>query len=243
MAKKPRKKNKSTAIKAAVDTPKPEQKISSANQRAADSTQAWILSAATILLTTAAAVCVLMILAVMLLPDGRLAAAAIGGFPSSLPQARTMQWFMLLDTLFPLFYGSGFAALAAGMQIRGNRPVIRLALTAILIGVVADFAENSSIFSAMQSTGDVPGHVQLLTVIKYASLAFAGVLISAVMPAAGVIGILARTATRYVFPVGIAIMVSMIGGEIARGLVGLGFPVGLILLAVYAQALIGEEPR
>ncbi|MEL7430395.1 MAG: hypothetical protein AAFN43_10390, partial [Pseudomonadota bacterium] len=188
---------------------------------------------ASIILSVAAGIGLLMVAAAFVLDSGLEAVKSIGGLSPTAVPAQTAQIVLALDTLFPVFFGAGLAVLLTSVQARGNRPLIRLALTALLVAVVADFAENALVFNAM-SGGDVSTVQGVLTVIKYAGLALVAVMASAVLPAGGFLGQLVHVLTRYLFPVAIAVLISGIGGEFTGQIIGAGFPFMLMLLALYA---------
>lgn len=196
---------------------------------------------ASILLSLAAGIGFLLVAAAFVLESGLLAVQSIGGLsPVGVP-AQTAQIVLALDTLFPVFFGAGLGVLLTSVQARGNRPLIRLALTALLVAVIADFAENALVFNTM-SGGEIDAAQGVLTVIKYAGLALVAVMASAVLPSSGFLGQLVHVLVRYVFPVAIAVLLSGLGGETARQAIGAGFPVILMVLALFA-AQMGEPAK
>ena len=152
---------------------------------------------------------------------------------------KTAQIVFFLDVLFPITFGAGFALLATGLQTRGNRPIVRMILTALLFAVLADFSENALVFKAL--TGGQTYPVQWpLTVIKYAMLGISAVLLSSIMVVSGLLGTIAMLFLRFIFPISIAILVAGIGGRLGTDIVGASFPLGLLLLAIYSKVLSSE---
>ncbi|MGI9352732.1 MAG: hypothetical protein ACR2O3_14300 [Rhizobiaceae bacterium] len=195
---------------------------------------------AAVLLVIATFVSILFVGAALNLEGGKAAIQTIGGLQDAEVPLISAKVVLFLDTLFPLFYGGGLAVFAASFQSRTNRSLIRLILTAILIAVSADFFENALAYSVMK--GDEPYLLRWpLTVIKYGSLAFSAVALSAIMPVVGVLGKLVHFLVRYLFPVAIALLVSGLGGDVVADLVGLSFPISLLLLAIYARELVDKK--
>ncbi len=198
-----------------------------------------ILGQASVLLFIATALAVLLGAAMFTLLGGREGVPAMGGLIDAQVPLLPAQVIFLLDTLFPVFFGGGFALLATGLQTRGNRPLVRLVLTAILIAVISDFIENSMVFRTM--SGQEPPAIRWsFTVVKYAGLAFAGVMISGILPKIGKLGYLSHFLVRYLFPISVAFLVSGFGGESIRDLVGISFPLALLILGLYARKLSME---
>jgi len=194
------------------------------------------LENASTFLAIATGIAILLGAVMVFLPGGYDAVPAMGGVLNATVPIQTAQVSFLLDILFPITFGAGFALLANAFQTRGNRPVVRMILTALLFAVLADFSENALVFKAL--TGAETHAVQWpLTVIKYATLGLAAVLLSSVMLKRGLLGDICLIFLRYVFPVSVAILVAGIGGRIGSDLVGASFPVGLLLLAIYALTL------
>ncbi len=198
------------------------------------------LSTASVLLAIATGIAILFGLAMFYLPGGVDAVYAIGGIVSGEVPVQTAKIVFLLDTLFPITFGAGFALLATAFQMRGNRPLVRIILSAILIAVIADFSENALVFKLLMGQ-ETSALVWPLTVIKYATLGFASVLLSAVIYHIGFLGKLCLLFLRFVFPVSIAVLVSGIAGKIGSDIIGATFPVGLLLLAIYAATLASKR--
>ncbi|MEM7068098.1 MAG: hypothetical protein AAF478_04365 [Pseudomonadota bacterium] len=191
---------------------------------------------AAIMLLIATIVGVLFGFAMLNLEGGREAVPAIGGMLDTQVPAQTASIVFFLDLLFPISFGAGFVLLASSLQAGSKQPAIRLLLTAVLVGITFDFLENALVFSTL--TGEEPYVLRWpMTVLKYASLGFASVLLSAIMPRIGKLSSLVHLVTRYVFPVSIAALLSGLGGEQARDLIGASFPAALFLLALYARQL------
>ena len=186
----------------------------------------------TILLVIAIFVSLIMATIAVLKPETMPALAAIGGVGSEDVTEQSIKPYLFLDTLFPVFYGAGFAGLAVAFQNRGNRPLIRFVLTAILIAVVADFTENALVLQNASSGTIGTEFKSVATMVKYAVLALSGVAISMVIQGSDSISTAARLVLRYGFPVAVAILVTGWQGEFARNLVGMSFPVILALLAL-----------
>jgi len=195
-----------------------------------------LLDKAAKLLYLAAGISVLMTIVALFLPRGMAAIEAIGGIPSGPVPQDTARWALLLDTLFPMFYGGGLAVFFASFRARGNGPLIRLILGAILFAIAADFLENGLAYPVMTGAGEPLAFQFSVTVIKFGLLTFAAVMGAAVLPdAANGFERLAKLLLRYLFPVSIAVLLSGIGGEIVRNITGLGFTISLVILGVYAQ--------
>ena len=198
-----------------------------------------LLEPASTLLFLAAGVGLVMFLVGLAVDGGRDAILAIGGLNTGSVAPVPLRFALLLDTLFPIFYGAGTAALFAALQSRGNRPLVRLVLTAILVGVGADFLENGIIQQAL--TGAAPGAATLsvLTVLKYGALAFAGAAGSALLPPGNSFFRLASVfVLRFLFPLAVAVVISGLAQSWVISVVGIGFVVALTLLALYARELI-----
>ncbi|MEM9277871.1 MAG: hypothetical protein AAGA76_04810 [Pseudomonadota bacterium] len=196
----------------------------------------FLAGQASILLALAACIGISLGIAMFALEGGREGVPAMGGILDVQIPKQSAQIILLLDILFPVSFGAGFAVLATSLQSRGNRPLIRLIMTTIMVVVTADFFENALVYNTM--TGDEPYLLRWpLTVIKYAGLAFAGLMLSAILPVHGIIGQLVHVITRYIFPLGIAVLVSGLGGLQIADIVGVSFPVSLLLLSVYSAQL------
>jgi len=201
-----------------------------------------LLRQSMILLAFAAVVFALLAAVFLLLPDGKAAVSSIGGLAETVapmttaPLERTAQITVLLDTLFPILYGSGLAVFATALQSRGNRPLVRLILTALFVVVVTDISENAIIKTMMN--GGAPLAVQpLFTMVKYAGLGFASVMLSAIVPRIGFWGQFAHFLLLYAFPISIAALVAGIGGETVQAIAsGIMFAT-LIVLALFARNL------
>lgn len=208
-------------------------KRSSADGTQTSSVTNMLAAQASILLSIAAGIGILLGFAALGLPGGREAVPTIGGVLYSVAPIETARIVLALDTLFPVFYGAGLAVLATSFKTRGNRPLVRLILTTLLVVVVADFSENALAFGVMAGEPISP-FMFPLTVIKYASIAFASVMLSSVAPRDGGFGWVVHILLRYIFPVLIALLIAGVGGNVVREIVGASFPVSLLLLALYA---------
>lgn len=194
------------------------------------------LELASILLAIAAGIAILLGLAMVFLPGGKDAVPAMGGVLQASAPLETAQIVFMLDILFPITFGAGFALLANAFQCRGNRPIVRMILTALLLVVLADFSENALVFKTLTG-GEVYVAQWPLTVIKYAMLALSAVLLSTIININVFVGMTSMIFLRYGFPILIALLVSGIGGRVAGDVVGASFPLGLILLSIYAMNL------
>lgn len=195
-----------------------------------------LLSNASVLLAIATGIAILFAIVMAMLPGGLDAVPAMGGVLQTTSPLKTAQIVFFLDILFPITFGAGFALLATAFQTRGNRPIVRMILTALLFVVLADFSENALVFKAL--TGGETYPVQWpLTVIKYAMLGISAVLLSTIMVVSGIMGMVAILFLRFVFPISIAALVAGMGGRLGSDVVGASFPIGLLLLALYAKAL------
>jgi len=133
------------------------------------------------------------------------------------------------------------------VQTRGNRPLIRLALTVALFGVLADFSENALVFSSAVGNAALPIQT-VFSVIKYGSFALAGVLAFAVIPNRGKLGLPVKALLLTLFPVSAALAVANMG---ANGLFGLEAKViatiiasvylGTMLILAYYALILGKE--
>ncbi len=199
-----------------------------------------LLQTASILLAIATGIAVLFGVVMLMLPGGSDAVPAMGGVLQTTAPLKTTQIVFFLDILFPITFGAGFALLATAFQSRGNRPVVRMILTALLFVVLADFSENALVFKAL--TGGETHTVQWpLTVVKYAMLGISAVLLSSIILVQGTLGTVVMIFLRFVFPFSIAALVAGIGGRVGGDVVGAIFPVGLLLLAVYANGLAADK--
>ena len=193
------------------------------------------------LLSVAAAVGILMILFALVAPQGMEAIRVIGGVSAEPVAPATAKWAILLDIAFPLFYGSGLALMVGAYQTRGNRPLVRVILTALMLAVLADFAENAVAYSVM-SGSEVPTLFGVLTFAKYGLLAWSGILLSVLIPGEASFGKFVVFLLRYLFPISIAVIVSGVGGDFARHLIGALFPVTLIVLSVFVTDQADKRP-
>lgn len=210
---------------------KPVQTVSPASQN--------LLQSASVLLAIATGIALLFAVVMLLLPGGKDAVPAMGGVLQATAPMKTAQIVFFLDILFPITFGVGFALLATAFQSRGNRPLVRMILTALLFVVLADFSENALVFKAL--TGGETFAIQWpLTVIKYAMLGVSAVLLSSIILVRDTLGTVVKVFLRYFFPLSIAALVAGIGGRIGSDVVGATFPLGLLLLAVYANSLSSE---
>lgn len=199
-----------------------------------------MLKTASILLSIATGIAILFALIMAFLPGGNDAVPAMGGVLQATAPLQTAQIVFALDILFPITFGAGFALLATAFQKRGNRPVVRMILTALLFVVLADFSENALVFKTL--TGGETYEVQWpLTVVKYALLGLSAILLSSIIIVNGALGMLAMIFLRFVFPISVALLVAGIGGRMGGDIVGATFPIGLLLLAVYANTLSSDE--
>lgn len=199
-----------------------------------------LLSNASVFLAIATGIAILFAIVMATLPGGVDAVPAMGGVLQATAPLKTAQIVFFLDILFPITFGAGFALLATAFQTRGNRPIVRMILTALLFVVLADFSENALVFKAL--TGGKTYSAQWpLTVIKYAMLGISAVLLSAIMVVSGVLGTIAMLFLRFVFPLSIAFLVAGIGGRLGSDVVGASFPIGLLLLALYADSVASSK--
>lgn len=193
-----------------------------------------LLFNASILLAIATGIAMLFAVAMVILPGGQDAVPAMGGVLKATAPLETVQIVFFLDILFPITFGAGFALLATAFQTRGNRPIVRMILTALLFVVLADFSENALVFKALIG-GETFAIQWPLTVIKYAMLGISAVLLSTIMVIKGTISTIAMLFLRFFFPVSIAALVAGIGGRVGSDVIGAIFPIGLLLLAIYAR--------
>jgi len=116
------------------------------------------------------------------------------------------------------------------------KPSTKLLSQTSSFAVLADFSENALVFKALTG-GDTYAVQWPLTVIKYAMLALSAVLLSSIMVVSGMLGTMAMLFLRFFFPISIAVLVAGIGGRMGGDIVGATFPLGLMLLAIYAKTL------
>jgi hypothetical protein len=192
-----------------------------------------LLGVSSILFSIAVGLTILMGLVIAYLPDGREAIMAMGGMLQATAEERTARIVFLLDILFPISFAAGAALLATAFQVRGNRPLVRLFLFALLIAILADFSENSLVYQMLLGSESITSQWSI-TVIKYCMLGFSGVLLSVIIRPGGFLGNLCILILRYVFPLAIAVLLSGLGGVKVAEIIGAGFPVLLLLLAIYA---------
>lgn len=199
-------------------------------------TSSGLLSTASVLLAIATGIAILFAVVMAFLPGGQDAVPAMGGVLQATAPLKTAQIVFFLDILFPITFGAGFALLATAFQTRGNRPIVRMILTALLFVVLADFSENALVFKVL--TGEETLLVQWpLTVIKYAMLGISAVFLSSILVVSGLLGTIVMLFLRFIFPISIAILLAGIGGRFGSDIVGASFPLGLLLLALYANML------
>jgi len=170
------------------------------------------------------------------LEGGHRGVPAIGGMLDAQIPVASANIIFALDTLFPMFLGSGFVLLATGLQSRGNRPMVRILLTVVAVAVLSDFVENSMVYKTLIGEG-TNSMRWMFTVLKFAGLGFAGILMSSILRPEERLGPVVLALTRYVFPVSVAVMLSGIGGETVRDFVSAGFAIILVVLAIYAHNL------
>ena len=197
------------------------------------------LSAASMVLTVAAGLAILMALLAANLPAGKEAVLAFAGFglgSESVP-ARTIQWLRGLDMLLPAFCAGGLALFFSGFQKRGNRPLVRLALLALLFAFIADMAENSAVMNLAGARNT--GGMFLSTYAKYGLLVLAFVVGSAVVDTSSKLGKVVMFVLRFVLPIVFAVLISGLAGTPMLALAALIFVLSLFLFAVYAQTEAG----
>ena len=197
------------------------------------------LSAASIVLTVAAGLSILMALLAANLPSGKEAVLAFAGFGlgSEAVPARTIQWLRGLDMLFPAFCAGGLALFFSGFQKRGNRPIVRLVLLALLFAFIADMAENSAVMNLAGARNT--GGMFLSTYAKYGLIVFAFVVGSAVVDTTSPLGKVVMLVLRFVLPIVFVVLVSGLAGTPMLALAALIFVLSLFLFAVFAQTEAG----
>ena len=147
---------------------------------------------------------------------------------------KTSQLVFLLDILFPISFGSGFAFLAVSHKVSGNSEIVKMIILILFLVVVSDFSENALVFSTLKG-GDTLLVQWPLTVLKYSLLGFSAVLMSSLIKQTNLLSKLCILFLRFVFPLSVAALVSGIGGRVGSDLVGATFPLGLFLIALYAR--------
>lgn len=193
-----------------------------------------LLGHASVTLSLAAGFGFLMLLAALFLPDGISAVRATGGFPEGAVSQQSAQIVLTLDTLFPTFLFAGLALLVTGFQSRGNRPLVRLILTALLVVMISDLAENALVFIAVTG-GEANAFQPTLTAVKYAVLAFAGIMLTALLPIKDSLGQFVHVLLRYAYPLGAAFLLSGLGGPVVRDVIAVLLPIAVLVLAIYSQ--------
>jgi len=192
------------------------------------------LTEASQILLVAALVALAMGACMVLLEDGRAAVSAMGGVVEAQVPIFTAQIVLLLDILFPLAFGSGLMLFAHAFRSEENKSVIHMILLAMLVAVIADFTENSLAFKAMTGQGETfikwP-----MTVIKYATIAFGGILLSALLPQETQFDKIVKLILRYIVPFNMALLICGVAGEFGRLYVGGSFPAILLTLSIYAR--------
>ena len=164
------------------------------------------------------------------LEGGHQGVPAIGGMLDAQIPVGSANIIFALDTLFPMFLGSGFVLLATGLQSRGNPAMVRILLTVVAVAVLSDFVENSMVYKSLIGEG-TNSMRWMFTVLKFAGLGFAGILLFIDSATGGAPGTSSYRLTRYVFPVSVAVLLSGIGGETVRDFVSAGFAIILVVLA------------
>ena len=101
-----------------------------------------LLISASYLLAVAAGLAFLFGATMYMAPGGREAVAVMGGVLEATAPEATNRWVFMLDTLFPIFFGSGLACFIAAFTTSDNRPLVRAALTVLIAAVLADFSEK-----------------------------------------------------------------------------------------------------
>ena len=186
-------------------------------------------------LVTAAIIAV----ASIMLPGGKAAILALSGINSGSLLPNTLQTLTALDVIFPIYYCGSLMLLVTSLQVRKNRPLVRILLSVILIVAVSDFFEN-----ALVATGKSNSLAQAIqpvfSVLKFGALGLAAVLFSAVLPAIGKFVDVTRFLTRYAVPVGVgAIIYDLVGVEHS----GIAFELGglLILATMVSLTLLAAN--
>ncbi len=195
---------------------------------------------ATALHSIAVGLGVLIMFATGYLPGGYQAANAISGFSHGEIPIRTMQIFMLLDTVFPIFFLTGLGVLATALQTRIIRPIIRLILTALLVIMVSDLIENALAYSAIVN-GTKSDFQFPITAVKFGGLIVVGVLMSVILPRNGMLMKILNGLLRFGIPAGIALLLADLVDPGFRYAFGAGFVIVLVLLAFCSQMLAEAE--
>jgi hypothetical protein len=169
-----------------------------------------------------------------------LMAIAVWYFRSNTPSGISLNSVMLvLGTLFPLFLAAGLAMLAVSIQARGNRPIVRIILTTLMLYLFIDFAENALLYALSDQSG-YGGVLRVLAVIKWAGPAFAAILLSSILPKNGGLGMLAHLILRYLFPISVALIIASMDSNASQIITGLGVIISLVVLSAYATSLSDE---
>ena len=192
-----------------------------------------LLLIASQLLFIAAGVSALMIACLFLLPDGLKAVPSIGGLAQENVIESTARIVFSIDLLFPLMFYGGLMMMAVAFQTRGNRPLVRLSLTALLIVLTADCVENVLALEGMlQNNWSV--FLKPVSIIKFIILAIAAILISAIINTSGMFGKLVAAILRFIFPVLTVMSLSGLKFEYSEYTGAIILTVLLLILAQYA---------
>ena len=212
------------------------QKGDTPSEAEAEKFNTHFLSSASYLLAVAAGLAFLFGATMYMAPGGREAVAVMGGVLEATAPETTNRWVFMLDTLFPIFFGSGLACFIAAFITNENRPLGRVALIVLVAAVLADFSENALAFQLLNGGGIFP--VQFIfTSIKYAGLGLAGAITATLIDTEGNLGKIVWAALFIIFPLLAALLVSGIAGAPGREIAGSFFPFILLLLAIYANRL------
>lgn len=118
--------------------------------------------------------------------DGQAVLLAFGGleFLDGAKQfdLRDVRLAYALDTMFPLFYGSGLIVFLTALSGGQNRPLVRILILAVLIAAASDLAENRYIYLFFRDGQVMPAFVSGFTALKYGLLVLSSAALSALLP-------------------------------------------------------------
>jgi len=183
------------------------------------------------LLFLALLACVGFIIIAVGMTDGENAVRAFGGLEYLPAPVKSVKYAYFVDMVFPLSYGAGLICLISAYSRRSNRPLSRILILSALLVVLFDLVENTLVSSAMSNGAEMPPHAVVLTVLKFALLAFTLAGTSVLLEVRTGMDRLLVFVMRFAVPILIGLMVAGIGGKPVQILTSL-----VILLVIAALA-------
>ena len=144
-------------------------------------------------------------------PEGAQVLQAFGGLEIEGGGGSAVRIAYALDTLFPIFYGSGLAVFLSALSQRSNRPLVRILILAVLIAAASDLIENRYIYLYFRDGQALPDFVYGLTALKYGLLVLASAGLSALLPEPA--GRMLIWTLRFILPVAMALALAQFGGK------------------------------